>query len=98
MSGFMSYVSEQSSNERNGDYSRTTDVLLRIVLFLIFEIIFYVQQKVQAKMFLSQINVSQQQKQLQNILDTVPDKVLICSQDVNSEEELSPLYSNQQMR
>ena len=49
-------------------------------------------------MFLSQINANQQQKQLQNLLDTVPDKVLICSQDVNSEEELCPLYSNQQMR
>ena len=32
-----------------------------------------------------------------NLLDTVPDKVLICSQKVEG-QDLRPLYSNRQMR
>lgn len=62
MSGFMMYVTEQTRIERKVDYNLATDGFIRLVLFLIFEIIFYVQQKIQAKMFLSQINASQQQK------------------------------------
>ena len=62
MSGFIMYVTEQSSIAHNIDYNIPTDGFIRLVLFLVFEIIFYVQQKVQAKMFLSQINASQQQK------------------------------------
>ena len=53
MSGFIMYVTEQTRIERKVDYNLATDGFIRLVLFLIFEIIFYVQQKIQAKMFLS---------------------------------------------
>ena len=86
------------TSKSDPDYTIASDIPIRICVYWLLETIFYVQQKVQAKMFLSQMNARQQEKQLLNLLDTVPDKVLICSQEDISQEELSPLYSNQQMR
>jgi len=48
---------------------------------------------VQAKIFLSKIKTEQQEKQLLNLLDTVPDKVLICSQQSDG-KDLCPIYAN----
>ena len=55
--------------------------------------IFYVQQKNQVKIYLSKINASSQQKQLLSLLDSVPDKVLICSKKLEN-KDLSVVYSN----
>lgn len=82
------------TNQSDPTYSIVGDIPVRFFAYLLLEAIFYVQQKVQAKMFLSQMNARQQEKQLLNLLDTVPDKVLICSQEDISQEELCPLYSN----
>lgn len=62
------------------DFDIAYSIFARSSTYLIVELIFYVQQKGQVKMFLSKINAKQYEKQLLNLLDTVPDKVLICSQ------------------
>ena len=48
-------------------------------------------------MFMSKLKAAFQQKQLLNLLDTVPDQVLICSQK-DEENALEPIFSNREMR
>ena len=80
------YVSIQSFQValrvKDGETDLVGMILIRTCGWIVFEIIFYVQQKGQAKIFLSNLKIKQQQKQLLNVLDTVPDKVLICSQKI----------------
>ena len=65
--------------------------------WIVLEIIFFVQAKSNARLFLSNKVTQFQQNQLFNLLDSVPDKVLICSRNT---EEMTPkaTYSNRQMR
>lgn len=52
------------------------------VLFIAtIELIFYVQMKAQVKLFIASKVITIQEKQLRNMLDTVSDKVLVCSTD-----------------
>lgn len=71
-------------------------LVLLAAAWVVLEIIFYVQLKAQAKLFLMTKVTDYQQTQLFNLLDSVPDKVLICSRNP---EELLPkaTYSNRQM-
>ncbi len=73
--------------------------MLLAAAWIVLEIIFYVQLKAQAKLFLMTKVTDYQQTQLFNLLDlmdSVPDKVLICSRNP---EELIPkaTYSNRRM-
>ena len=65
--------------------------------WIVLEIIFFVQAKSNARLFLANKVTQFQQKQLFNLLDSVPDKVLICSRNT---EGMTPkaTYSNRQMR
>ena len=71
-------------------------LVLLAAAWIVLEIIFYVQLKAQAKLFLMTKVTDYQQTQLFNLLDSVPDKVLICSRNP---EELLPkaTYSNRRM-
>lgn len=54
--------------------------------------------RAQVKLFLaSKVNKLQEQ-QLFNMLDAVPDQVMICSTDHKDTTEIQPLYNNLQMR
>ena len=46
---------------------------------------------------MSKLKAAFQQKQLLNLLDTVPDQVLICSQKTE-DHALKPVFSNREMR
>ncbi len=64
------------------------------------ELVFYVQYKVQIELFIKSEIESLQQKQLYNLLDSLPDKVLICPQKTTKgQESLSPkvTYLNKKM-
>ena len=43
MSGFIMYITEQSRIEREVEYNIVSDTFIRLVLFMMFEVIFYVQ-------------------------------------------------------
>ena len=60
---------------------------------LVTESIFYIHHKAAAKLFVSIKVASLQEKQLRNLLDTVPDKVLICSQSREG-HTLKSYYNN----
>lgn len=63
----------------NSDVEPLTDLPLNMAGLLLAETIFYVQSKAQAKLFLASKVTAMQQEQLFNLLDSVPDSVLICS-------------------
>lgn len=70
-----------------------------LVLFgtVVSEMIFYVQYNAQAKLYLSLKVTDFQQKQLFNVLDTVPDKVLIVSR--GSDQKLAKAeYANRKIQ
>ena len=48
------------------------------MLWCLVELVFYVHNKAQAKLFLTLKVSDLQQKQLFSLLDTVPDMVLLC--------------------
>ena len=54
--------------------------------------------KVQVKLFLAGKVNKLQEQQLFNMLDAVPDQVMICSTDRSDTTETQPLYNNLQMR
>ena len=60
------------------------------------EIILYLNQKSHIKLFLAMKVTEAHQKQMLNLLDSVPDKVLICKEP---QEGLNPkcIYSNRKM-
>lgn len=68
-------------------------LLINIPGWLIAELIFYVQLRAQAKLFLAGKVTAMQQEQLQSLLDSVPDKVLICS-NIPDSHTPKPLYLN----
>ena len=78
------------------DSHDNTGIFFSIFILIYAEFVFYLQLKAQAKLFLSMKVTGMQQKQMFNLLDTVPDKVLICSQ---AKEKSRPeaIYSNRQM-
>ena len=71
-------------------------VASNILLWLCGEIVFHVQMKAQVKLFLAGKVTAMQQQQLFNLLDSVPDSVLICSQQSESHTPKT-LYSNRRM-
>ena len=64
---------------------------------LIAEIIFFIHHKAEAKLFLSNKVTSLNESQLLNLLDTVPDKVLICSQMRDSHTPKC-IFNNRQLK
>ena len=62
------------------------------------ESLFYVHMKVQVKLFVANQVTQAQKQQLQDILDTVPDKVLVCSNERQDDRQAQPLYNNRQMK
>ena len=72
--------------------------VVSVLLFGTIELIFYVQMKAQAKLFIASKLITIQEKQLQNMLDTVFDKVLVCSTDRKEGFKTIPLYNNHQMK
>ena len=55
MNAFLVY----ERTEQREDFNITMGIFTRIFGFLVFDLVFYVQQKEQAKIFLSKINVEQ---------------------------------------
>ena len=72
-------------------------IAMVLVIFLMYiitlESILYVNHRAKAKLFLQMKMISMQEQQISNLLDMVPDKVLICSK---AKESSAPraLYSN----
>ena len=62
------------------------------------ELLFYVQIKAQVKLFITTQVIVVQERQLLDMLDTVPDKVLVCSIERQDEFQARPLYNNRQMK
>ena len=56
------------------------------------------QIKAQVKLFIASNVIDVQEHQLLNMLDTVPDKVLVCSKESNDDIQAKPVYNNRQMR
>ena len=50
------------------------------------------------KLFIAGNVIEVQERQLLNMLDTVPDKVLVCSIESNADIQPKPVYNNRQMR
>ena len=69
-----------------------------LVVAAIGELIFYVQMKAQVKLFIASQVIEMQERQLLNMLDTVPDKVLVCSIERKDDLKAQPLYNNRQMK
>ena len=65
-------------------------------MYIFFEAVAHITQKNKAKLFLTKKVTDLQQVQLFNLLDTVPDRVLICSQDPKR-QTVEGLYSNRKM-
>ena len=63
---------------------------------LLVEVIFYNVHKDKAKLFLGIMTGKQHQKQLVDLLDTLPDKVLICHQ--KHDNRPVPVYTNLKMK
>ena len=68
-------------------------VNLNVFGLIIAELIFYIQSKTQAKLYLSLKVTESQQNQLQNLLDNMPDEVLIVSRG-SDEKSTKAVYSN----
>ena len=66
------------------------------ICFVLIEIISYVNHKEKAQLFLKIKQTAFQQEQIQNLLNTVPDSVLISSLATESKAPLT-IYSNRQM-
>ena len=83
-----------------GDEKEAEPFLFRSIsvflVMLFFEVIFFVNHKDHAKLFLSMKVTEMHQQQLLNLLDSVPDKVLIVKEP---QEGLNPkcIYSNRKM-
>jgi len=54
--------------------------------------------KAQVKLFIARQVIEVQEQQLLNMLDTVPDKVLVCSIERRDDFQAHPLYNNRQMK
>lgn len=68
--------------------------MLGVVNAAISELIFFVQMKAQVKLFIASQVIEEQERQLLNMLDTVPDKVLVCSMERKDDLKAKPLYNN----
>jgi len=69
-----------------------------LLMLVLCEIIFYVQARAQVKLYLASKKIKQQEKQLLDMLDSVPDQVLVCSAEHDKDLEPRPLYNNRWMR
>ena len=65
---------------------------------LIVETLFFVQEKAQVRLFMASKVIKLQEKQLLDVLDSVPDNVLVCSNEQDKDIRPQPLYNNRQMR
>ena len=65
---------------------------------LIVETQFFVQEKAQVRLFMASKVIKLQEKQLLDVLDSVPDNVLVCSNEQDKDIRPQPLYNNRQMR
>ena len=72
--------------------------VMGIIVCAVGELIFFVQMKAQVKLFISSQVIEMQETQLLNMLDTVPDKVLVCSVERKNDLKAQPLYNNRQMK
>ena len=52
---------------------------MNIMAWIVVETIFHVQYRAQVKLYLMMDSAAFQQRQLHDLLDSVPDKVLICT-------------------
>ena len=80
---------------RAGKINIGVTVLFFLMMLIFTEFIFYVQMKSQVKLLLASKMVKYQGQQLLEMLDSVPDKVLVCN-FARDDEDLkpSPLYNN----
>ena len=58
---------------------------------------FYVQMKTQIKLFVDRKVIRFQTEQTENMMDVIPDKLLVCSQERLSDLKPETLYNNRQM-
>ena len=66
-----------------------TNALLMTALVIPTEVVFFVQMKAQVKLFIASNVVNAQEHQIVNMLDTVPDKVLVCTKESNVEQNFA---------
>ena len=93
MAGMISVVIAKNEFEEN---KPIFGIAFAIAGLLLLETIVYIVLKNKAKLFVSLKLSGLQQKQLFNLMDTVPDKVLICS-PVPEGGVAKGIYSNQKM-
>ena len=79
-----------------GENNPAAGFSLTVFAYTFFESVAYITQKNKAKLFLTKKVTDLQQVQLFNLLDTVPDRVLICSQNPDR-HTVEGLYSNRKM-
>ena len=84
------------TRNRYGENNVYAAGLVLILLVLSMESIMYVNHKAKANLFMRIKVIALQEEQLKNLLDTVPDKVLIMSKTSEASAPKS-LYSNRQM-
>ena len=71
-------------------------ITVNVLIISVLEIISYITYKVKANLFLKIKIAKMQEEKFQNLLNTVPDKVLICTQ-VREDGFTKSIYSNYQM-
>ena len=76
------------------DNNIAAGIILTFLILLSFELVLYTNYHAKARLFSRIKTMSEQERHLSNLLDTLPDKVLICSQAGESRAAKS-IYSNQ---
>lgn len=84
--------------DKAGNANLGASLTIFALMLLICEIVFYVQMKAQVKLFLASQKIKIQEKQLLSLLDSVPDKVLVCSLDRDTDLRPRPIYNNLRMQ
>ena len=72
-------------------------IVFFLISLILTELIFYVQTKAQVKLFIASRVNKFQEKQLFNMLDSMPAKVLVCSQE-HGDIQPEPMYNNRPMK
>ena len=86
-----------TGREKEEIHSLFSAIAASVFFLAIMETINYINCKAKAKLFLRMACTKIQERQLFNLLDTVPDKVLICSQRF-SDSKPTLIYANRQIK
>ena len=73
-------------------------MIVPILVVALIEASVYSNMKANAHLFHKLKTVQQQQKQMKNLLNAIPDSVFICTKEENDLHETRPLYANTQTK